>query len=239
MRADRRQEASGLQYREGEWPHTGRVMPRAAFRDSPARGSLTGSPIASLDSVKPIALATVLVLLGACTRRVEPPPVRAPAPAEKSVTAPAAPIRTDRSHYVLTNGPRGREATIVSTFRAPDAHPVYIVNCNGALSASLQRKVGDEWVYAWTVAMNACLSPPLVVPAGGEQTSSIHLHENAGGVPYPRGAKMIESGTYRVIWTGVLTSFDADERGFGPELPLEQRISEPITIEVPPADLSR
>jgi hypothetical protein len=36
------------------------------------------------------------------------------------------------------------------------------------------------------------------------------------------------------VWTGVLTSFDADARGFGPELPLEQRVSAPITIEVPP-----
>ena len=45
---------------------------------------------------------------------------------------------------------------------------------------------------------------------------------------------MIESGTYRVVWTGVLTAFDPKARGgWGPELPLEQRVSGPITIEVP------
>lgn len=59
--------------------------------------------------------------------------------------------------------------------------------------------------------MNACLSPPIVVPVGGK----------------------LESGTYRVVWTGVLTAFDSNVRGFGPELPLEQRVSAPITIQVP------
>ena len=51
---------------------------------------------------------------------------------------------------------------------------------------------------------------------------------------YPQRERMIESGTYRVLWTGVLTSFDANTRGFGPELPLEQRVSAPFTVEVPP-----
>lgn len=152
----------------------------------------------------------------------------------KPPAAPAAPIRTDRSSYVLTNGPRGPEATIVATLRAPADRAVYIVNCNGASSTTLQRKTGETWEYAWAIAMNACLSPPIVVPPGGEHTARIYLHEHSGGVITPRGARMIESGTYRVVWTGVLTAFDPNARGFGPELPLEQRVSAPITIEVPP-----
>ena len=44
---------------------------------------------------------------------------------------------------------------------------------------------------------------------------------------------MLESGTYRVVWTGVLTSFDSNKQGFGPELPIEERTSAPITIQVP------
>jgi hypothetical protein len=42
----------------------------------------------------------------------------------------------------------------------------------------------------------------------------------------------IRSGTYRAAWFSVLTSFDAQARPFGPDLPLEQRVSAPITIEV-------
>lgn len=60
------------------------------------------------------------------------------------------------------------------------------------------------------------------------------LHESSGGVIYPERARRIESGIDRVVWTGVLLSFDPNVHGFGPELPLEQRMSAPITIEVPP-----
>lgn len=182
-----------------------------------------------------------MMVLLACTRRVEPPvspPVSAKSPAppvrqQATPSAPAAPIRTDRSSYVLTNGPRGPEATIVATLRAPAERAVYILNCNGASGVTLQRKVGEAWEYAWMITMPACLSPPIVVPPGGEHTSRIHVHEHADSV-LPRRERMIESGTYRVVWTGVLTSFDANKQGFGPELPLEQRVSAPITIEVPP-----
>jgi hypothetical protein len=172
----------------------------------------------------------LLLLLGAC-RGVEAPVGETTPPPELSTSS--APVRTDRSSYVLTAEPHGPEATIVTNLRAPSDRPLYLANCNGAVSVTLQREVGQEWVYAWTVAMNACLSDPIEVPPGGEHTASIYLHENSGGVSYPPGARMIESGTYRVVWTGVLTSFDPDREGFGPELPLDERVSAPITIEVP------
>ncbi len=184
-----------------------------------------------------IALILMLVLT-ACTRDVETPPVetaapaKAPAPANMPVV-PAAPIRTDRSSYVLTNGPQGPEATIVATLRAPADRTLYILNCNGASGLTLQRKSNEEWVYSWVVAMNACLSPPIVVPPGGEHTGRIYLHERAGAVPDPVGGRLV-SGTYRVVWTGVLISSDPNAGGYGPELPMEQRASAPITIQVPP-----
>ncbi len=182
-----------------------------------------------------IRIALILLLLAACTKPVESPaPVKTTAPTEapSPLSSAPAPVRTDRTSYVLTNGPQGPEATIVTTLRAPADKSFYLLNCNGATGVSLQRKVGDEWVYAWTVMMNACMSPPIVVPPNGEHTARVYLHEHSGGVTYPERARMIESGTYRVIWTGVLTSVDANGRG--PELPLEQRVSAPITIEVPP-----
>jgi hypothetical protein len=182
--------------------------------------------------VKCITLVLILMLV-ACSRRVEAPRVETPTPVKAAISSPAAPIRTDRSHYVLTNGPQGPETTIVATLRAPADRALYIVNCNGATGVTLQRKVGEEWVWAWVISMNACLSPPIVVRAGGEHTAGIYVHERSGGVVYPNGGRMIESGTYRVVWTGVLTAFDPNARGFGPELPLEQRVSAPITIEVP------
>jgi hypothetical protein len=186
-----------------------------------------------------IAMILMLVLTG-CSGGVETvpaetaAPARAPAPPPASTPAvPAAPIRTDRSSYVLTNGPQGPEATLVATLRAPADRTLYILNCNGASGLTLQRKKGEEWVYGWVVGMNACMSPPIVVPPGGEHTGRIYLHERAGAVPEPVGGKL-ESGTYRVVWTGVLSAFDPNREGYGPELPIEQRVSAPITIQVPP-----
>lgn len=181
----------------------------------------------------------LLVLLAACAQPATPVPAEPagapPASMSEEPQAPAAPVRTDRSTYVLTDGLQGLEATIVTTFRAPADRAVHLLNCNGATGVSLQRKVGDDWIHAWTVSMNACLSPAIVVPPGGEHTARVYLHEHSGGVSYPPGARMLESGIYRVVWTGVLLSFDPDVRGFGPELPLEQRASAPITVEVPAA----
>lgn len=198
---------------------------------------MCGASVAPQRDVSRNLLLPVLLVV-ACTGRDELP---APGAAERigptaqipKPDAPQAPIRTDRPWYVLTEGPRVPEATIIATLTAPADQTLYILNCNGASSATLQRRVNDEWVFAWVVAMNACLSPPIIVPPGEEHTASIYVHEHSGGVLQPRGARMIESGTYRVAWTGVLTSFEADEGGFGPELPLEQRVSAPFTIEVP------
>jgi hypothetical protein len=197
-----------------------------------------GLPLAPPVAVFRIVLLLMLVTT-ACSRTGETravkktPPPKPAAPANTPPPAPAAPIRTDRSTYVLTNGSQGPEATIVATLRAPRDRALYILNCNGASGLTLQRKTDEGWVYSWVITMNACLSPPIVVPPGGEHTARIYVHERAGATTYPKGRPMIESGTYRVVWTGVLTSFDAKKEGFGPELPIEQRVSAPITIEVP------
>lgn len=185
-----------------------------------------------------IRIALVLLLvLAACARDVETTPVGTTAPATASApvntpVVPEAPIRTDRSSYVLTSGPQGPESTIVATLRAPADRTLYILNCNGASGLTMQRKRGEEWVYSWVVSMAACMSPPIVVPPGGEHTARLYLHDRAGAVPEPVGGKLV-SGTYRVVWTGVLTSFDPNKEGFGPELPMEERVSAPFTIQVP------
>ncbi len=180
----------------------------------------------------------IAVLLSACARPAETPAVGTaappkPRPAAQKPAAPPAPIRTDRTSYVLTIGPDGPEATIVSTLRAPADQTLYIVNCNNAVGATLQRKVGETWEYAFTSGSAACLSAPIVIPPGGEHTSSVYIQERPDAMPGPRNGGRIEPGTYRVIWSGVLTSFDMNKQGFGPELPLEQRVSAPITIERP------
>jgi len=166
------------------------------------------------------AALSLLVLLAGCTSSDEAPPVR------------EAPIRTDRSAYTVGSGQFGPELKIVSTLRAPADRAVYVVNCNGAISPGLQRRAGDTWVDAWIAATDACLSAPIVIPPGGTHTAELLIRPGAGAVLYPRpNNDTLEPGTYRVVWHGALTSFDANTRPFGPDLPLEQRVSAPFTID--------
>ena len=177
--------------------------------------------------------AALMLVLAACrpeTRTAETSASIDPAIPAATPPHTDAPVRTDRSVYVLGDKPAAK-TTIETALRAPADQTLYIMNCNGATGVALQRKVGEEWVSAWAVAMAACLSPPIVVPPGKEHTATIELHESAANVVYPAGG-MLESGTYRVVWSGVLTSFDPDVRGFGPELPLEERVSAPFRIDV-------
>jgi len=180
-----------------------------------------------------IRAALALLLLVACEGRESAPSGGADTPpGADTLTGDAdAPLRTDRDRYVLRPGDIGPEAVIVATFTNPTDAPLYIVNCNGAIGWGLQRLVG-EWVEDWIVAMNACLSEPLVVAAGGSRTDTLYFRPDGGGSP-PSGVSRdpVEEGTYRVVLYGVLTSFDPDARPMGKEVPVEQRVSQPFTIE--------
>jgi hypothetical protein len=113
--------------------------------------------------------------------------------------------------------------------RAP--RDVFLLHCNGAISWGLQRLVAGRWVDAWGAETNGCLSAPIELRAGQVRADTLTL-VSRDDVPRGQGTVQakIEPGTYRVAWYGVLTAFDPDARPFGPELPLEQRVSGPITI---------
>lgn len=148
--------------------------------------------------------AALLVVLAACTTTVE------------------APIRTDRSAYIVGSGQFGPELKIISMLRAPADRAVHIANCSGAIAPGLQRRVNDTWVDAWIAATDACASAPIVIPPGGTHTAELLIRPGAGAVTYPRpNSDALESGTYRVVWHGT-------------DIPLEQRVSAPFTIEAPP-----
>lgn len=153
-------------------------------------------------------------------------------PAPRPATVPAAAIATDRSRYVMQAGPFGPEVTIRTTFRAPADRDVYLLHCNGALSVGVQQKVGSEWRNAWIAETNGCFSAPILVPAGGEhQTPMTVLSRAEAPDPAQRTETRIESGTYRAVWFGVVTSFEPRDPSKTVELPLGQRVSAPFTIE--------
>lgn len=141
----------------------------------------------------------------------------------------SAPIRTGQESYTYRPGPFGEEIVIEGRFTAPA--DVYILNCNGAIGWGLQRQVDARWVDAWIVATDACLSAPIMVRAGSVHSYSHLLRTGGGGVVYPEKRQgVVDPGTYRIVWYGVLRSFDRDARPFGEELPLGMRVSNEFVI---------
>jgi hypothetical protein len=180
--------------------------------------------------VRPLLLAAAMVF--ACSR---PEPPAAPVQQPKTEEHASAAITTDSDRYAMEEGPFGPETTIATTFHAPPDRPVYVENCNGAIGTGLQHLEGSKWVDVWAAERNACLSEPIVIPAGESRTEIIVAASGAhAAVDSRRNDTRIDGGTFRVVWHGLYTSFDLDARPFGPQLPLEQRISAPITIEAPP-----
>lgn len=163
----------------------------------------------------------LLLVLGCgdAIERMEPPEAVAPHDAVEAAT----PIQTDARRYRFTGGPYGPQVVIVTTFTAPPDQAVYLVNCNGAITTGLQRKEGERWIDAWIAMTNACLSQPIVVPAGTSRSERI--------VAISEDHAPFGPGTYRAVWHNALTSFDAEARPFGPSLPLELRVSDPFVIE--------
>lgn len=189
--------------------------------------------------MKRVALIAVALVLGACKR--EEAPVQPQPPERPAVAVKRAPVETDRPRYVMQEGPFGPETTIVSTYTAPATHDVYLLNCNGAFAVGLQRPVGDGWEHVWLPAMNACMSAPIVIRAGESRQATIVADSGVdAAVSSRRTETKIGTGTYRVVWHGLLDSYDPKASPPGPHVPIEQRVSAPIFIEaMPPLDPSR
>ncbi len=172
-----------------------------------------------------LALATLLGLLvvAGCAPTVERPQTP-PKP------SPSVGLATDSLRYVLTPGPYGPETRIVATFRAPADTTAWILHCNGAIAWGLQRQVEGAWRDAWVAMTNSCLSPAFVVRGDSAFVDTLVFTPSAGAVIDSAG---FGPGTYRVAMYDVLTSFDPEARPFGPDLPIERRVSAPITLVDP------
>jgi hypothetical protein len=187
-------------------------------------------------------MVLALALCFSACKPAEPPVQSAPPPAsERPAIVQRAPVETDRPRYRMQEGPFGPETTIVSTFTAPADQDVYLVNCNGAFAAGLQRSIGGQWEHAWAVEMNGCMSAPIVIRAGESRQTTIVVDSGVdAAVSSRRTETKIGTGTYRVIWHGLLVSFAPNANPPGRDLPVEQRVSAPIVIEAaPPFDPSR
>ena len=104
---------------------------------------------------------------------------------------------------------------------------VYIPNCNGGFSLSLQMQEAGEWVHAWSPVILLCLSPPIVIePDEVYQTTVDVVGCTSGGSCSPRLILPPTASTpYRIVWWAALSSYDPDRYPFGDLIPLEERVS--------------
>jgi hypothetical protein len=146
----------------------------------------------------------------------------------------AALFQTDSLTYTLLAGSDGYSGEIGVRFTNRTGGTVYFVNCNGATSVSLEKRVDGEWQEVWLPALPECLSPPITVPPGRTYATRIHVF---GGYPGtnagPQFAVTDVAGVYRVVWHAALRSYQT-RLPFGEPLPLAHRVSNRFTVRVQP-----
>ena len=141
------------------------------------------------------------------------------------------PIQTDVLEYELDfDGLRFRvDISYVYTNRS--GNPVYLVNCNGGFGLHLERDENGAWQYAWGPVLNRCLSPPIVIASNATFADTLHVRAGSfGSNSFPQFDVDDPSGTYRIVWTAALSSLDANQLPFGPQIPFEYRVSNRFTL---------
>lgn len=140
-------------------------------------------------------------------------------------------FQTDAPAYLLAATSIGYQGTIGFVFTNPNPTPAYIVNCQGGTSLRLEKRVGPAWVAAWAPAVNACLSPPIVVLPGAEYHGVVRVLDCSFlSTCAPKFAVADIPGEYRIVWNSVLSSYDDGAYPFGDPLALEQRTSNTFRI---------
>ncbi len=136
------------------------------------------------------------------------------------------PIQTDALLYDLDSDGFGLRVDIPYTFTNRSDGAVYLVNCNGGFGLHLDREGDDGWQLAWSPVLNLCLSPPIVIERNATYIDTLRVRAGEyGSNNYPQFDVEDPAGTYRIVWTAALSSFDANASPFGEQIPLEQRIS--------------
>jgi hypothetical protein len=135
---------------------------------------------------------------------------RSPAPEREW----SATLATDSAQYTVRFVDGMYRATIgyVYTNRSGDA--VSATHCHAPPPPVLEKKVGDEWVRAYSSVMLGCLSiPHFRIAAGATYRGTLHFAAAPPGRNMAPGLE-VESipGTYRLRW-GLRAGSDPEARG--------------------------
>jgi hypothetical protein len=154
--------------------------------------------------------------------------------ASPQTPADGSPMQTSATVYQLRRHPAGVATEIVYTYTNSSGAPIYLVNCNGDVSPSLQREQAGKWEDAWSPIMNECLSPAVVIPAGGTYSDTLRMFVDSNhGDFYNDLVSSDGNRHYRLVWHQALSSFDSRGYPFGEKVPIEQRVSNPFVLKKP------
>ena len=141
------------------------------------------------------------------------------------------PIQTDALEYELDSDGFGLYVEIPYVFTNRSGGTVYLVNCNGGFGLHLEREENGAWQYAWGPVLTMCLSPPILIASNATFADTLHVRAGSfGSNSFPQFDVDDPSGTYRIVWTAALSSFDANSYPFGEQIPLEYRVSNRFTL---------
>ena len=151
-------------------------------------------------------------------------------------TGPAAnpdpAIQTEGSSFNLRRQGNYLKVVIPHTFTNRTGATVYIQNCRGGFRITLDRREPrGVWKTAWNPSTLLCLGPPIVIEA--DETYHVTL-QVSGGLPGcscgPLFDKADPSGTYRIVWHHVLSSYQDRSGPLGDSIALRHRTSNQFTL---------
>src|SRR5688500_283901 len=163
-------------------------------------------------------LAVLMLLLTACDRPREMTAEGANVPSAASATESST-AATVPSFVSLVSDPTA--AAIRFRITAPKDRPLFLENCNGAISWGLEHERSGAWVPAWGAEINGCHSAPIEIAAGTMR----EFHE----------ARAIRPGTslppapYRLAVYGLYFTHEAPDHSGSIEVPHALRLSAPFT----------
>lgn len=182
----------------------------------------------------PLSLyCAVALLTAACAETGDVPPgeemLSESTPPVAPVVADSGGVSVGSDSYVVGTIEGGPGVMIDHRFTNATGATVYLANCNGAFSVTLESEAGGEWTGVYSPPIPACLSPPLEIGPGAshEGTLIVPVGPSQPGVG-------VQPGRHRLVWGGLHTSWNLTGP-MGELIPAAQRTSEPFEITRAPA----
>ncbi len=148
-------------------------------------------------------------------------------------------LRTDTLRYRLRREPTVLAVDIPYTYVNPRARTIYLPACRADQMppppALEQERTPDKWVRAWSPDTRNCrtsLLLPLEMAPGQVLVDTLHVR--APYAPDSITAFSVDpvQGVYRLVWR-VLSDYDTAVAGYGPLLPVTERLSNRFVLDPP------